>query len=85
VVVWAGDCAFESLIASPSLFACPRLERVRSRPLLAPKATKKRTHTIPTLLGAMADCAFSRQCSSSFASISVRAADTAYFMLSRTF
>ena len=47
-----------------SLFACPLLEGMRSLPLLALKATKKRSHTSPTLPWAIADCTFSKQYSS---------------------
>ena len=36
-------------------------KRLRSLPLLVPKATKKRSHTTPPLPWAMADCAFGRQ------------------------
>jgi len=54
----------QSLIASPS-FLPILLERLKPLLLLSSKATKKRSPTIPSLLWAMADCAFSRQHASS--------------------
>ncbi len=83
---WSGGLAIElarARIASPSLVLI-LLERLQSLPLLSPQATKKRSHTLPTMPGAMADCAFSRQCSHVFPSLSVCTSCTAYCALSRT-
>src|SRR5262245_60147538 len=49
--------ALASVITSPSLFAYPPLYRVRRLPLLPLKATKKRPHTTPAGLWAIAACA----------------------------
>src|SRR4030095_6049145 len=68
----------------PLFFAYPLGARETSA---SPHAqdNQKRSHTISTFSWGMADCAFSRQGASSLTSISVRASQIIYFILSRTF
>ena len=73
----------KSTIASPSFL--PILGARETSASSHTKDNKKRSHTIPTFPWEMAECAFSRQGSSSLTSISIRASQTIYFMLSQTF
>jgi hypothetical protein len=68
----------------PLFFAYPLEARETSASPHA-KDNKKRSCTIPTFPWGMADRAFSSQGSGSLTSISVRASQTIYFMLRRTF
>jgi hypothetical protein len=68
--MWAGDCALGSLIASPLFLPVLFWQYARPLPLLSKEATKNAVSRM--LTRAWADCAFSRQLSSSFTGPSKR-------------